>query len=67
MRKKRTKWICEIIKKQINEIPEKEVDEKLARIWELLQSLERQPAKSFRPENPMNEFVGDPVKNRRSA
>ncbi|MGZ3744746.1 MAG: hypothetical protein ACXWRA_13240 [Pseudobdellovibrionaceae bacterium] len=68
MRQNSKKWMCETIKKEINEMSEGEFKEKLERVWELLQSQERQPVKIFRPENPIDELVGDPVKHyRRSA
>lgn len=67
MQRSQSKWNCESIKITKNEITDSEFNEKLERVWKLLQSQERQPVKIFRPEM-LNELVEDPVKHyRRSA
>lgn len=67
MNRRKNKWNCESIKIIKHEIPESEFNEKLERVWELLQSQERQPQKLFRPRFD-NELVKDPVQTyRRSA
>ena len=67
MQRSQNKWSCESIEIHTTEITDTHFKEILERVWELLQSQERQPVRIFRPEM-LNEFVEDPVKHyRRSA
>lgn len=51
MKRSRNKWSCESIKIIKNEIPDSEFNEKLERVWELLQGLNCQPQNIFYLEN----------------
>jgi hypothetical protein len=51
MQRSQNKWNCESIKIIKNEITDSEFNEKLERVWELLQGLNCQPQNIFHLEN----------------
>lgn len=51
MQRSKNKWNCESIKVKNIEITDQEFNEKLERVWELLQGLNCQPRNIFHLEN----------------
>lgn len=68
MQRRQSKWNCESIKITKNEITETEFNEKLERLWELLQGLNCQPQNLFHLEKPQTDLsVQDQQQNWRAA
>ena len=62
----RSKWSCEVVTRKENEITENEMKERLADVWELLQSLELSPPARSLPKADKPIEVKD-SDNKRSA